>query len=183
MAKGLSRSDFVIKDLAISLGGGGGSGTWLPGPDGETPPSPISPIASIVVNISLIEGVRQTIQRVAVLADQSQSIRVALLQNPLDFRVVSGGDPWFWNTGFHAGDRVVGVVGREYDKVVSIGTLEHAGRDQLAEVVRAHAAFLKPGGLGMRDPGRQRPRRERQSRAVVCGGREPKCSSGQASTG
>jgi cyclopropane-fatty-acyl-phospholipid synthase len=38
---------------------------------------------------------------------------------------------------------------REYDKVVSIGTLEHAGRDQLAEVVRAHARFLKPGGLGM----------------------------------
>jgi cyclopropane-fatty-acyl-phospholipid synthase len=40
-------------------------------------------------------------------------------------------------------------VRREYDKVVSIGTLEHAGRDQLGEVVRAHAAFLKPGGLGM----------------------------------
>jgi cyclopropane-fatty-acyl-phospholipid synthase len=38
---------------------------------------------------------------------------------------------------------------QQYDKVVSIGTLEHAGRDQLAEVVRAHAAFLKPGGLGM----------------------------------
>jgi len=38
---------------------------------------------------------------------------------------------------------------REYDKVVSIGTLEHAGRDQLEEVVRAHARFLKPGGLGM----------------------------------
>jgi cyclopropane-fatty-acyl-phospholipid synthase len=38
---------------------------------------------------------------------------------------------------------------REYDKVVSIGTLEHAGRDALEEVVRAHAAFLKPGGLGM----------------------------------
>lgn len=38
---------------------------------------------------------------------------------------------------------------RQYDKVVSIGTLEHAGRDQLDEVVRAHAAFLKPGGLGM----------------------------------
>ena len=36
-----------------------------------------------------------------------------------------------------------------YDKVVSIGVLEHAGRDQLEEVVRAHAAFLKPGGLGM----------------------------------
>jgi len=38
---------------------------------------------------------------------------------------------------------------REYDKVVSIGTLEHAGRDQLEEVVRAHAKFLKPDGLGM----------------------------------
>ena len=38
---------------------------------------------------------------------------------------------------------------QQYDKVVSIGTLEHAGRDQLEEVVRAHAAFLKPGGLGM----------------------------------
>ena len=38
---------------------------------------------------------------------------------------------------------------REYDKVVSIGTLEHSGRDSLAEVVRAHAKFLKKGGLGM----------------------------------
>ena len=40
-------------------------------------------------------------------------------------------------------------VDAQYDKVVSIGVLEHAGRDQLAEVVRAHAGFLKPGGLGM----------------------------------
>jgi cyclopropane-fatty-acyl-phospholipid synthase len=37
----------------------------------------------------------------------------------------------------------------QFDKVVSIGVLEHAGRDQLHDVVRAHAAFLKPGGLGM----------------------------------
>ena len=37
----------------------------------------------------------------------------------------------------------------QYDKVVSIGVLEHAGRDQLAEVIQAHADFLKPGGLGM----------------------------------
>lgn len=36
-----------------------------------------------------------------------------------------------------------------YDKVVSIGVLEHAGRDQLGEVVQAHADLLKPGGLGM----------------------------------
>lgn len=40
-------------------------------------------------------------------------------------------------------------VSGPYDKVVSIGVLEHAGRDQLREVVRAHAGFLKPGGLGM----------------------------------
>jgi cyclopropane-fatty-acyl-phospholipid synthase len=49
--------------------------------------------------------------------------------------------------------RVVGTDFRdafaEFDKVISIGVLEHAGRDQLAEVVRAHARFLKPGGLGM----------------------------------
>ena len=37
----------------------------------------------------------------------------------------------------------------QFDKVVSIGVLEHAGRDQLAEVVRAHARSLAPGGLGM----------------------------------
>ena len=40
-------------------------------------------------------------------------------------------------------------VHRQFDKVVSIGVLEHAGRDQLREVVKAHADFLKPGGLGM----------------------------------
>jgi len=37
----------------------------------------------------------------------------------------------------------------QYDKLLSIGTLEHAGRDQLDDVVRAHAAALKPGGLGL----------------------------------
>ena len=40
-------------------------------------------------------------------------------------------------------------ISGQYDKVVSIGVLEHAGRDQLLEVVRAHANALKPGGLGM----------------------------------
>ncbi len=40
-------------------------------------------------------------------------------------------------------------VNAQYDKVASIGTLEHAGRDQLADAVRAHAEFLKPGGLGV----------------------------------
>jgi len=40
-------------------------------------------------------------------------------------------------------------VHAQFDKVVSIGVLEHAGRDQLYPVVQAHADFLKPGGLGM----------------------------------
>jgi len=38
---------------------------------------------------------------------------------------------------------------RQYDKVVSIGCLEHAGRDSLADLIRAHATSLKPGGLGL----------------------------------
>ena len=40
-------------------------------------------------------------------------------------------------------------VHAQFDKVVSIGVLEHAGRDQLRAVVKAHADFLKPGGLGL----------------------------------
>jgi cyclopropane-fatty-acyl-phospholipid synthase len=37
----------------------------------------------------------------------------------------------------------------QFDKCASIGVLEHAGRDQIAEVVQAHADCLKPGGLGL----------------------------------
>ena len=36
-----------------------------------------------------------------------------------------------------------------YDKLVSIGVLEHAGRDHLDEVLDAHVRFLRPGGLGL----------------------------------
>jgi len=38
---------------------------------------------------------------------------------------------------------------RVFDKVASIGCLEHAGRDQLAELIQAHARYLKQGGLGL----------------------------------
>lgn len=61
MAKTFARHDFLIKDLAVSIGTGSRGGTWLPGPDGETPPSPISPIASVLANLALIEAVRGTI--------------------------------------------------------------------------------------------------------------------------
>lgn len=37
----------------------------------------------------------------------------------------------------------------QYDKLLSIGTLEHAGPDQLQEVIRAHADAMKPGALGV----------------------------------
>ena len=40
-------------------------------------------------------------------------------------------------------------AGREFDKVASIGCLEHAGRDQLAELIHAHARYLKKGGVGL----------------------------------
>jgi cyclopropane-fatty-acyl-phospholipid synthase len=40
-------------------------------------------------------------------------------------------------------------AGRQFDKVASIGCLEHAGRDQLAEVIQAHASYLKKGGIGL----------------------------------
>jgi cyclopropane-fatty-acyl-phospholipid synthase len=47
---------------------------------------------------------------------------------------------------FRAGD---GQLANAFDKLVSIGCLEHAGRDQLAEVIRSHAKLLKPGGIGL----------------------------------
>jgi len=61
MAKAFSRHDFLIKDLVVSVGAGSRGGTWLPGPDDETPPSPISPIASVLANLAYIEAVRGTI--------------------------------------------------------------------------------------------------------------------------
>ena len=58
MTKRFARKDFLIKDLAISVSGSGRGDAWLPGPDDKTPPTPISPIASILVNVGLIEAVR-----------------------------------------------------------------------------------------------------------------------------
>jgi hypothetical protein len=53
-----TRKDFLIKDLAVSIGGGARGGTWMPADDQHTPPTPISPIASVVVNLDLIEAAR-----------------------------------------------------------------------------------------------------------------------------
>jgi cyclopropane-fatty-acyl-phospholipid synthase len=40
-------------------------------------------------------------------------------------------------------------VDGQFDKVAHIGVLEHAGRDQLDDGIRALAACLRPGGLGV----------------------------------
>lgn len=66
---------------------------------------------------------------------------------------VAAVDGWIRERGL--GERLNVVEGdmrdafAQFDKVVSIGVLEHAGRDQLRDVIRAHADFLKPRGLGM----------------------------------
>jgi hypothetical protein len=59
--KAFSRHDFLIKDLVVSIGAVGRGGTWLPVDDEHTPPTPISPIASVLANLDLIEAVRGTI--------------------------------------------------------------------------------------------------------------------------
>ena len=73
-----TRKDFLIKDLAVSVGTGGRGGTWMPGPDGETPPSPISPVASLLVNIGLVEAVRSAVIE-AVKAKQFDEISRAFV--------------------------------------------------------------------------------------------------------
>lgn len=57
-SKAFTRKDFLIKDLAVSIGGAGRGGTWMPGPDDETPPTPISPVASVLATLPLIEAAR-----------------------------------------------------------------------------------------------------------------------------
>jgi hypothetical protein len=78
MAKSFSRHDFLIKDLVVSIGAGSRGGTWLPGPDVATPPSPISPIASVIANLDRIEAVRGTIID-AVKARQFDEVAAAFM--------------------------------------------------------------------------------------------------------
>jgi hypothetical protein len=62
MKNNFTRHDFLIKDVAVSIPGGNGhASTWMPTDDQHTPPTPISPIASVMANIGLIEAVRGTI--------------------------------------------------------------------------------------------------------------------------
>ena len=76
-----------------------------------------------------ITGINTTTEQVAVVRDniKARGLESQLRVIEADFRERQG----------------------PFDKVVSIGVLEHAGRDQLDEVVKAHADCLKPGGLGL----------------------------------
>ena len=78
MKKGFTKRDFLLKDLAVSIAGGSRGGTWLPGPDQETPPSPISPVASVLANLALIEAVRGTI-REAIKANRFDDVASAFV--------------------------------------------------------------------------------------------------------
>lgn len=87
MKRKFQRTDFIIKDLVVSVGGGSRGGTWLPGPDDETPPSPISPIASVLVNIGLIESVRATMKEALESGKGFESIAQAFVPSE------AGGNP------------------------------------------------------------------------------------------
>ena len=78
MARTFSRQDFLIKDLAVSIGTSSRGGTWMPGPDDPTPPSPISPVASLFLNLAHIEAVRGTILE-AVKAQQYDEVARAFV--------------------------------------------------------------------------------------------------------
>ena len=79
-----------------------------------------------------VEGVNTTTEQVAWLDAEidRRKLRSTLSVREADFRDVA----------------------RQYDKVVSIGVLEHAGRDQIDVVVQVHADSLAPGGKGRRTP-------------------------------
>ena len=79
-----TRSDFIIEDLVISIAGSSRGNTWLPGPDDETPPSPISPVASVLVNIGMIETVRTTIQDALESGKDLESIGRAFVKGATD---------------------------------------------------------------------------------------------------
>jgi hypothetical protein len=79
MAKQFQRHDFVIKDLVISIAGGRSGGTWMPGPDDETPPTPISPIASVLAHTPAIESIRATILEALASGKEAESIGQAFI--------------------------------------------------------------------------------------------------------
>jgi hypothetical protein len=102
MNKDYMKRDFIIKDLVVSIAGGGSGTTWMPGPDQDTPPSPISPVASVLVNIDLIEAVRATILDALKMEKDFESIGQAFVKDG------AGGNPTIRNAIYEMGAAVVG---------------------------------------------------------------------------
>jgi hypothetical protein len=84
MKRKYQRKDFIIKDLVFSVSGGNSGATWLPGPDDETPPSPISPVASVMANMDIIELVRATMAEALKTKNGFESIAKAFVRGEAD---------------------------------------------------------------------------------------------------
>lgn len=58
MPKAFAKRDFLVKDLAVTIGAAARGGTWMPADDQPSPPSPISPIAAVFAHGAHLEAVR-----------------------------------------------------------------------------------------------------------------------------
>lgn len=103
MASRFVRRDFVLKDLAVTVGGGGRGGTWMPGPDDETPPTPISPIAAVTAHLAHIEAARGAVLD-AVRAKRFEEIAQAFVAGD------NGGNPAVRNAIQEIGASVVAAA-------------------------------------------------------------------------
>jgi hypothetical protein len=67
------------------------------------------------------------------LLEGVQHADIRILDHPLDYTVTAAGasDPWLAGTGLRAGDRVVGVVGREHDSLAPYPGCAHPGQTVL----------------------------------------------------
>lgn len=81
-----ARTDFVIKDLVVSIpsASGAGGGTFLPAEDGEPLPWWISPVAGVLGKEHILEIARETVR--GALKDQAalDSIGLAFREGELD---------------------------------------------------------------------------------------------------
>lgn len=75
------RSSFIVKDLVINVGNGGGGDAFIPADDTTPVPTPITPIASIVIDLHLQEAVR------AVLAEANDGEGLRSLARAFDGEV------------------------------------------------------------------------------------------------
>ena len=139
MKNNFTRHDFLIKDVAVSIPGGNGhASTWMPTDDQHTPPSPISPIASVMANIGLIEAVRGTIAeavkaqkfddvaRAFVPGEAGAALSFGPLSNKSDLRLSPAPPmPGWWNRGLVDGEHSFETIPSTLTPVVHAGFQVH----------------------------------------------------------